>query len=114
MAARDERDRFPVSLVLFDEDARTERGGRVVVDDGDDALRDDGPAVQRLVNEVNGAAGKFDPVRDGLTLRVESGKGRQQARMNVENAVAESLYEAGREQTHVTREADQINRTFCE
>src|SRR5579885_3198938 len=56
LAATDEREGFRVSLVLFEEDARGEGLFGVGVEDGDDALRDDGAAVERLVNEVDGAA----------------------------------------------------------
>src|SRR5256885_2111130 len=101
-AARNERNGFCVSLVFFNENARGERVGRIVIKHRNDSLRDDRPAIQCLVNEMNCAAGELDSMLDGLTLRVESGKCRKQTRMNVEYAVAESLCEAGREQAHVT------------
>src|SRR5919202_1141285 len=77
-AGTDERERLRISLVLFKEYARGERLFGVGVEDGDDALRDDGAAVQSLVNEVDGAAGEADAVLDGLALRVEAGEGRKQ------------------------------------
>src|ERR1051326_1945529 len=71
LAAADERERLRVSLVLFGEDARGERVFGVGVEDGDNALRDDGAAVQSLVNEVDCAAGEADAVLDGLALSIE-------------------------------------------
>jgi hypothetical protein len=37
-------------------------------------LRDDGAAVERFVNEVDGAARPFHAVLNGLSLRVQSRK----------------------------------------
>jgi hypothetical protein len=95
--------------MLFDEDARGERLRRVVVCDGHNALRDDGAAVQSLIDEVDGAAAEFDAVLDGLSLRVEAGEGGQQTRMNIKYASAISCDEDGREQAHVTGEADEFD-----
>ena len=95
--------------MLFGEDARREGLFGVVVADGDDALRDDGAAVEGLVNKVDGAAGKLHAVMERLALRIEAGKGREQARMNVENAPAISFDKERREQAHVTCETDKIN-----
>ena len=95
--------------MLFGEDARREGLFGVVVADGDDALRDDGAAVEGLVNKVDGAAGKLHAVMERLALRIEAGKGREQARMNVENAPAISFDKERREQPHETGEADEIN-----
>ena len=114
LSARNERDSFRVSLMFFDEDARTERVRRVRVKRRDNSLYDDWPTVQCLVNEVNRAAGKFNSMLDGLTLRIESGECRKQARMNVEYPISEGFYEAGREQSHEACKADEINRTRLE
>ena len=95
--------------MFFDEDARGERLRRVVVEDGNGALRDDGAAVQSLVNEVDGAAAHFDAVGDGLSLRVEAGEGGEQTRMDVQDAPAKNFDEGGREHAHETGEADEFD-----
>jgi hypothetical protein len=110
ISANDARQRFRVDAMLFEEYARRQSFDRIIVLDGHDLLRDDRPTVQHLVNEMNCAASPFDSMLQGLPLRIEAGKGRQQGRMNIENASAKSLYELGREQSHITGQADQINR----
>src|SRR5436190_5565504 len=74
---------FGVELVLFDQDARRQTLGRITVTDRHLALRDDGPAVQRLINKMYGAPADLCAMRQGLLLRVETGKRRQQTWMNI-------------------------------
>lgn len=94
--------------MFLKEYARGERLGRVVVEHGDGALCDDGAAVERLVNEVDGAAAYLDAVFDGLALRVEAREGWQQARMDVQYATAKNFYELRREQAHETGQTDEF------
>jgi hypothetical protein len=63
---------------------------------------------------VDGAAGDADAVLDGLALRVEAGEGREQGGVDVEHAPAKLFDEAGREQAHVTGEADQLDAVFVQ
>ena len=70
-------DGLSVGDVLFDKDALGE-GVRVVgFEDGNGALEDDGAVVEMFVDKVNGAAGDFYAVVEGLLLGVEAGKGGQ-------------------------------------
>ena len=69
-----QRHRFGVETMLFDQDARGESVGRIVVKHRNDRLRDDRAAVERFVNEVDCAAAPFNAVLNGLTMRVEAGK----------------------------------------
>src|SRR5205814_705028 len=64
--------------------------------------------VDVLVHEMHGAAGNLGAILERLLLRVESRKGRQQRRMDVENAVGKCAYEVRREQTHVSGKAYQV------
>jgi hypothetical protein len=91
IAAHDARDRFRVDAVFFQEYARRQGLDRVVVFDGHDPLLDDWPTVQCLVNEVDGASSPFDAVIESLSLCVQSRKGRQKARVNIESAPAKRL-----------------------
>ena len=95
--------------MLFDEDALGEGVGVVRIEDGDCALEDDGAVIEALVDEVDGAAGDFDSVIERLLLGVETGERGQQRRMDIEDAVGEGGDEAGREQAHVTGEADEVD-----
>lgn len=109
VAAGDVGDGFGVGDVLFDEDALGE-GVRVVgFEDGYGALEDDGAVIEVLVDEVDGAAGDFYSVVEGLLLRIEAGKGGKQRWVDVEDAVGEGGDEGGREQSHIAGEADEVH-----
>src|SRR6266436_5830234 len=86
----------------------------VGVEDGDDGLQDDGAGVEIFVDEMDGAAGELDAVVEGLLLRFEAGEGRQERRVNIEDALGKGGYEEGGEKAHVAGEADEINFVFVE
>lgn len=107
-AASHEADGFGVGEVLLSEDAVAKGLGGVGVEDGDGALDDNGAVIELFVDEVDGAAGDFDAVGEGLLLGFEAGEGGQQGGMDIENAAREGGDKAGREQAHVAGEADEI------
>src|SRR5271157_5094498 len=87
-------------------------GQRVLViraEHGHGLLQDDGAVVEVGVHEVHRAAGDFHAIVEGLLLRLQSWKRRQQRRMDVEDAVGKLLHEPRRQQAHVSRKADKIN-----
>lgn len=86
----------------------------VVVFHGDDGLEDDGASVEIFVDEMDGAAGEFDTVFEGLALGFEAGERGKERRMDVEDRVGEGGYKIGGEEAHVAGEADQINFVFLE
>ena len=106
-----QRDRLDVCLVFFCEDARGQSVGRIAIEHGHHALRDDWSAVQRLINKMHRAAGPLDAGLDCLPLRIKSGKGGQQAWMNVQDAVSISVKKFPRKHAHVSSEADQVDFT---
>ncbi len=108
-AAGDKADSFGVGKVLFGEDAAVEGFGCVGVEDGDSALDDDGAMIKLLIDKVDGAAGDFDAVSEGLLLSFEAGECGKQRGMNVEDAIAEGGDEVGREEAHVAGQADEID-----
>ena len=114
VAAGEAGDGFGVGDVLFDEDALGEGVGVVRIEDGDRALEDDGAMIEVLVDEVDGAAGDFDSVIERLLLGVEARECGQQRGMDIEDAVGEGGDEAGREQAHVTGEADEVDVVSAE
>jgi hypothetical protein len=65
--------------------------------------------VKIFIDKVHRAAGDFNAVFEGLGLPVESGKGRQQRWMNIENAMRKGGDEERRKQAHVAGQADQID-----
>ena len=56
-------------------DAGVEGGGVVVVVHRDGLLGDDGAGIDALIDEMDGAAGDFDAVVEGLFPCFESGEG---------------------------------------
>jgi len=86
----------------------------VGIEDGDDGLQDDGACVEIFVDKVDGASGELDAVVEGLLLRFEAGEGRQERRVNIEDALGKGGYEEGGEKAHIASEADEINFVFVE
>src|SRR5690242_12787637 len=95
-------------MFLF-ENSRRKRVDSISFQNRHDALRDDWSTVERLIHKMNCAAAEFHTVFERLTLCIETGKRRQQAGMNVQDAVPKRLDEARRQQPHITRETNQIH-----
>ncbi len=72
-------------------------------------LQNDHSMIELLVDKVNRAAGNRDPILQRLALRIQTGKGGKQRRMNIENALRKGLDEPGREHPHVAGQADQVD-----
>src|ERR1700722_10073383 len=113
-AAGDAGDGFGVGDVLFGEDALGEGVGVVGFEDGNRALQDNDAVIEMFIDEVDGAAGYFDAVVEGLGLGVEAGEGWKQRGMDVEDAVGECGDELGREQAHVAGQDDEVDFGFAE
>ena len=109
VAAQDAGDGLGVGLMLLLEDAGGEGFGDVFVENGDGFLQDDDAVVYGLVDEVDGAAGDFGSVVEGLMLGVETGEGGEKRRVNVEDTVGEGRDEGWRDDAHVAGEADEID-----
>ena len=114
LATEDSGDGFGVGEVFLFEDAGGEGGGVVVFVDGDGALEDDDAVVDVLVDEVDGAAGDVDAEGQGLLLRVEAGEGREQGRVDVDDAVGEGGDKGWRDDAHVAGEADEVDFVLVE
>ena len=113
LTAGDAGNGFRVGKVFFGEDAGSEGVGVVGVENGDGTLQDDCAVVEVLVDEVDGAAGDFHPVVEGLLLGVESGECGQERGMDIQDSVGEGGDKAGREQAHVTGEDDEVDVVFA-
>ena len=75
-SARNGGDAFGVEMVLGGMNALVQAFGRVVIENGDALLPDDGTSVHAGIHEMNGAAGDFDAVVEGLFPGFEAGKRR--------------------------------------
>jgi hypothetical protein len=81
----------------------------VVFKHWNDPLPNDRATVKSFINEVNSAAGPLDAVLKHLCVHVESGKRRQKARVNIENAVAVRIDEIAGEQAHVAGQTNDFD-----
>ena len=95
-----------VDAMFFFQDARGKGVLVVGIEDRDGGLKDDGAGVEIFVDEVDGAAGEFYAVVEGLLLRFEAGERGEERGMDVEDALGEGGYEEGRKEAHVAGEAD--------
>ena len=90
-------------------DAGVEGGGGVVVVHGDGLLGDDGAGIDALVDEMDGAAGDFDAVIEGLFPGFEAGEGREQGGVNINDAIGEGAEEFAFEDAHEAGEDDEVH-----
>ena len=91
------------------------QGGLVIArQDRHRHLGHDRPAVERVVDEVDRAAGDRDPVRERVTDGVGAGEGGQERGMRVEDAAGERGEDLRSDQPHVAGEHDRIGRDGLE
>ena len=95
--------------VLLDEDPRGQRLFGVVVPDRDGHLQNDRPGIELGVDQVHRGAAHLRAVAQRLSLRVQSGKRRQQRRVDVEDRVRERRDERRSQQPHEARQAHQVD-----
>jgi hypothetical protein len=102
-------DGFRVEVPFGLLDAGVEGGGGVVVVHGDGLLGDDGAGIDALIDEVDGAAGDFHAVIEGLFPGFEAGEGGEERGMDVDDAVGEGAEEFAFQDAHETGEDDKID-----
>src|SRR5262249_38850802 len=96
--------------VLLAANPSVQRLDRVVVAHLDARLKQDGPTVEVVGDEVDGAAADLDPVIEGLLDRVERAAERgQQRRMRVQHAPGKAGDELGHEHFVEAGEHDQVD-----
>src|SRR5689334_19557906 len=86
-------DRARINSVFLLENSLRQLLLGIVGKDRNDRLNDDRPFVAFFIDEVNGTSREAHAVLERFLLHVQSGKGRQQCRMNVHDPVRESPYE---------------------
>lgn len=81
----------------------------IIIVHGDSLLGDDGARINSLIDEMNGAAGDFDPVIEGLLPGFEAGEGRKKGWVDINDAISEGTEEFAFEDPHEAGENDEIN-----
>src|ERR1700675_2659969 len=100
-------------MFLF-EYARGQQLFAIVVEHWNNSLRDDWPAVECLVNKVHRATAEFNTMFQRLLLRIKTRERRQQAWVNIENAILICREKVCRQEAHVTRKTNEINLKFLQ
>ena len=77
-------------------------------------LHDDGAGIHPCIHKVDGAAGDLHPVVQGLSLGIQSRKGRQQGRMDVDDLVVPGIHEIPAEDPHESGQHHQFHPCFPE
>jgi hypothetical protein len=78
---------FGIETVLFQKDPRGKRVFSVVIYYRHDLLRNDGAAVESLVNKMDRTSAPLNSMGDGLPLSVKTAETWEQAGMNIQDAV---------------------------
>src|SRR5262249_42137597 len=71
-------------------------------------LFDDRPFIKILSRVVSSGANELDPSTMSLRIRSCSSKGGQEGVMNIDDSIAEWLYNLGAQDTHVSGQNDQV------
>ena len=97
--------------MLLREHARRQHFGGVARQHRHHGLRQDGPVVQRRCHLVHGDTRHFATRLNGPLVGVQTRKGRQQRRMNIEQAALKLAGETRRQDTHKARQHHQRRLT---
>ncbi len=105
---QDPGDCLGIGNVLLLQDAGGEAFRVVARQDRNPSLQHDRPRIRALIHDVDRAAG-FDVSRlERPPLRLETGVPRQERRVDVQDASRIAIDETGREDSHISGQADQI------
>jgi hypothetical protein len=94
--------------VFLHENAIRERGSAVVIAHRNRSLHDDRTGIDIFIDEVNRATGDLHAGGNGLRLRIDARKRRQQRRVNVHDAHRILGDELRGQQAHVAGQRDEI------
>src|SRR5271166_1043290 len=84
----------------------------VAFEDRNRLLQHNHAVVELLIHKMHRAPGHLYAVSKSLLLRIQTGKRRQERRMNIQDALRKGLYKFRRQQPHVSSQADQIDIVF--
>jgi len=95
-------------MVLFRENSRGERVGRISLENGYGALQDDRTAIELGRHKMHRDAGDLHAVLECLSLCIHAGERREKGRMNVQDAIGKRLDHCGTQHTHEPGQAHNI------
>src|SRR5262245_35262922 len=100
--------------MLFSEDACRQGLHRVAVEHRHGGLKHDWAAIELRRNQMYRGATHTHAVRQRLPLSIQPGEGRQERRVNVEDAVRESLEQRRADAAHETGETDETDTAIVQ
>lgn len=107
-----EANRLWIDAVFLTQDARRKALYRIVFQYRYGRLNNDWAGIDSGIDEVDGTAGNPSAVLQGLLLRIQTGKGGQQGRVDVHDAAGKSVEKLMGDQPHETGQHDQIHIGF--
>src|SRR5947207_5848600 len=105
---------FGINAMLFFKNFFGEGGFRVSVENRHSGLQNNRTRVEIFVHEMDGAAGEFYAIFEGLALRFKPRERRKQRRMNIQDAIWIFCDKKRRQQAHVTGQADEVDVVLVE
>ena len=102
-------DGFGINSVLLFQDAVGKCFDRVIIEHRNHGLANNGACVHTFVHQMDGASCALDAIFQRLLLRVQTGKGRQQGGMNVQDSLGKGPNEVRTQNAHKTRQTNQIH-----
>ncbi len=102
--------RLSVDLVFDRQQPGRQGVGRVAGQHRNGALGDDRPVVEHRGDEMHGAAMPLHALGQGLGMGMQTGEGRQQRRMDVDDAAVEMAHEIGAQHPHEAGQQDVVGR----
>lgn len=97
----EELDSSWIDLVFRNKDPGREGLFGIIVQHWDNSLDDDGTGVDPLIHKVNRTAGELRSVLYGLSLSMQTRKGRQECRMDIHDPMCVRLNKQRTQQTHI-------------
>lgn len=109
LACGQQSDAFREEFVLGYLDPLMEGFSGIVIQDRHGTLTDDGAGIDTGVDEVDGTAGCFDAVVEGLFPGRDAWKGWKQRGMDVDDSAGEGLQERAFEDAHEAGQDNQVH-----
>ena len=101
--------RLWINPVFFSQYPGSQGIFRIIIENRDHSLDDDWPCVHTIIDKMNRAACKFYTVFKCLLLHMQTWKGWQQGRMNVQYSPGEGVQKERGEHSHETGQYHQLD-----
>lgn len=109
LAARDGRDTFGIQLMFCRMDTLVQAFRGVIVQHWHSLLADDRSGIHAGIHKMHRATRHANPMRERLFPCLQSGKRRQQRRMDIDDAIFERAQKIALKDTHESRKHDQVH-----